>query len=104
MIRKLLIICCAALLSAETFAASTNQEFTIEYAEKSPVKEIPLSNTTLKLKVWYNGNPSGIIEATTDENNHFKLDQFQDSSELALEVVSITDEEKYNAHCRSVTK
>lgn len=103
MIRKLMLISCI-IFATQALAASENNEFSIDYAEKSPVKDIPLNNTTLKLKVWYNGNPRGIIEVSTDENHHFKLDEFKDASAIALEVVSIKDEEKYNAGCRSVTK
>lgn len=104
MIKKLSVICLALLFSITALAESDKSDknkFSIEYAEKSPIKEVPLKNATLKIRVWYNGNPSGDMEVSTDENQNFTLDQFKDPSAVALQILSITDQEKYNARCQN---
>lgn len=73
--------------------------YTIAYVEKSPIKDVPLQNTTLKVMVFYNGNPMGIEEVTTDADGNFTFDKYKDHKALRLEVVSVGDQNKYNARC-----
>lgn len=84
-----------------TTPAEPPKTFSIAYDDNSPMKDVPLKNATLKMKVWYNGNPSGEIEATTDENQRFDLIQFKDPTAVSLEILSITDQDKYHSLCRN---
>ena len=95
MIKRIMILCAACLLSFNVNAYSIN------YADNSPIKDVPLKNATLKLKVYYNGNPRGFMDVTTDENQKFDLKDFKDTSAVSLEILSISDQDKYNARCKN---
>jgi hypothetical protein len=74
--------------------------YTIAYVEKSPIKHVPLQNTTLKVMVFYNGNPMGIEEVSTDADGNFTFDKYKDGKAIRLEVISVNDQNKFNARCR----
>jgi hypothetical protein len=77
----------------------TAATYTIQYSEKSPIKAVPLKNGNLNIQVYYNGNPMGVTTVTTDDYQYFTFDQYKDKNEVVLEIVSIADQEKYNARC-----
>lgn len=105
-------ILCTVLTSTMTFAApettsiSTNEsakptdekKFTLEYAENSPIKDVPLKNATLKNVVYYYGNPNGVMDVTTDADQNFTF-KFGDGKSTVLSLVAIDGQEKYNARC-----
>lgn len=87
--------------STETSTTATPAEekkFSIEYAENSPIKDVPLKNATLKSIVYYYGNPNGITEVTTDEDQKFSF-KFGDGSSTVLSLVAIDGQDKFNASC-----
>lgn len=84
----------AFLLSFSVNVLAQDAIYTLEYAETSPIKEVPLKNATLKLEIYRSENPAGFEKASTDAGQSFKLDKAYN-----LEVVGIQGEEKFNARC-----
>ena len=98
MITRILLVCFLGFFSLNAMSYSIN------YDESSPIKTVPLKNTTLKIMVYYNGNPSGYMDVTTDADQKFTLDQFKDKKSVAIEVLSIMDQDKYKAICKNTPK
>lgn len=82
-------------------ATPSDPKFTyaIKYSDSSPIKKIPLENNSLKIQVYYNGNPMGFDIVTTDYDRHFTFEKYKDTNILDLEVLSIDDQDKYKARC-----
>lgn len=96
---KNLIIGCLALIFTVIANAATANSFSIKYADNSPLKDVPLKNATLHIKVYYNGNPRGTMNVKTNAKQAFSLKEFPDQSNVAIEVLSIVDQKKHNASC-----
>lgn len=85
-------------------ANSKDTIFTIAYAKNSPIKTIPLKSAQLRLLIYYHGIPKGYTHITTDENQQFSYDFYKNAGvDLALELVKIVGENKFNAHCQGTT-
>jgi hypothetical protein len=74
-------------------------DYSVEFSPNSKIKDIPLQNASLKIQVYYYGNPNGLQMITTDENQQFTMPEFKDSKFVAIDVLSINDQEKYHAIC-----
>jgi hypothetical protein len=94
----------ASKSNANRELARKNQPYSLEYASNSAIKSVPLKNAKLSVKVYYSDNPDGIVSLKTDENQKFKFNnKYKDISSVALEVVSVAGQEKYNAICYGQT-
>ncbi|WP_192877345.1 hypothetical protein [Legionella pneumophila] len=106
MARKWIILMCGVVLSLFTtvlLAQYRNGVFSVEYSRTSPIKNIPLKKATLKIKIYYYGYPRGYYTVVTDKRQHFVI-SYDDKYQIALELIAISGQEKYNALCRGETK
>ena len=88
-----LMQCLFIQLSFAEEVATKKGQFTVEYSDKSTIKDISLKNISLNVLVYYNGNPTGKMEIKTDDNQHFDLSEFKDNALVSLDVLSIDDGE-----------
>ena len=93
------------LSSDDTAKEDSYELFKVKYARKSPIKSIPIKNTTLKLAIFYHGEPKGYTLVRTDKNGNFDYNFGPDDNKLnlSLELVAVRDELKYKAHCYGTT-
>lgn len=84
----------AVLTFCCTFSVQARDQYTIEYEDNSPIKNVPLNNATLVLKVYDYQKPDGFKRVETNAKNTFSLNTAKD-----FEVVSIIGEKKFNARC-----
>lgn len=84
--------------------AKNNNAFTHNYVDNSPIQTVSLKYTIVKLKIYYNGNPKGLSEVMTDENQQFILEDYQDKHSLAFDIISIGVEQKnLNIYCYDIS-
>lgn len=96
------IIGLTALFAASNiYAAAIN--YSLELAENSPLKEVPLKNITVKIAVYSNGTPQGFQEKLTDQNQTFVLDGNY-AEPIAVEVLSIENEAKQLLKCYGIAE
>ncbi|MBS0285827.1 MAG: hypothetical protein JSR17_00505 [Proteobacteria bacterium] len=74
--------------------AQAKEMYTLEYANNSPIKSIPLQNATLVLEVYNYDYPDGYRRIKTNANKTFFLRNSED-----FEIVGIIGEKKHNARC-----
>ncbi len=84
----------AIALFAFCGVAQAAQTYTIKYAPNSPIKSVPLKNTTLVLEVYDYQKPDGYKSVRTNAKGKFFMPQGQD-----FEVVGIKGEKNFNARC-----
>lgn len=84
--------------AASTKTSSNAMVYSVEYAVNSPLKTVPLKNATLKVVIYYYGNPRGNISVITDDKQNFNVVTAFGKS-AALDVVSIAEQNKYKAAC-----
>jgi hypothetical protein len=77
-------------------------DYRLVYAEKSPVKTIPLNNTEFKVRVYSNGTPKGDQELKTNEEAEFDFDKLAKSHStfISMSLVKIQDDAKNNQICQ----
>lgn len=74
--------------------APVSTTYTLTYHEDSPVKNVPLANTTVKVELYKYSLPRGVLEVNTDAKQVFVLDDAYD-----LEVTYVKNEDQYHARC-----
>lgn len=77
--------------------------FTIHYANQSPSKNVSLKFTLVKLKIYYNGNPMGLSDVMTDENQQFAIKDYQDKHLLSFDILAVDGEQNQKVHCHDVS-
>lgn len=78
-----------------------NNVYEVQYAPNSPLKNIPLKNAQLLVKLYYHGNPRGLLNVKTDEFQELAIfnKEYRNNRGVALEILAITHQELYNANC-----
>lgn len=79
-------------------------QYWVDYSPLSRVKDVPLKNARFTVQIYYNGNPTGRFEVTTDDLQHFSFDKFKDPTEVGLEVLSINGQANYHAQCNGYAR
>ncbi|MFO9572960.1 hypothetical protein SDB74_08700 [Legionella pneumophila serogroup 1] len=92
-----------SLLAMVSLAQYRNGVFSVEYSKTSPIKNIPLKKATLIIKIYYYGYPRGHFSVVTDEKQQFIMG-YDDTYQIALELISISGQEQYKALCRGESK
>lgn len=73
--------------------------YTVDYDPSSKIKDIPLKNISMNVEVYYYGNPEGRMNIQLDDSQNFVFDKYPENSYLALEVLSLSDQNQYHAKC-----
>lgn len=78
-----------------------NNIYHVDYSPNSPIKTISLKNAKMLVKIYYYGNPNGLINVDTDQLQEMALfdKRYRDNTGVALEVLSIASEGLYGVHC-----
>lgn len=74
--------------------------YSVEHASSSAVNTIPLKKAGMQVQVYYFGNPKGRIKVVTGDNQTFTIGKFRSVSGVGLEVLSLDNEDDYQARCR----
>lgn len=69
-------------------------EYTLKYAENSPIKTVPLKDIFLEIALFQYNNPAGFRELKTDDHQSFSLYGAYD-----VEILSIQNQGKFKARC-----
>ncbi|MBX3709196.1 MAG: hypothetical protein KIT56_09580 [Gammaproteobacteria bacterium] len=88
--------------SIQSFIQSKVQAstYSIQYSRTAAMKEISLDNALVKVKVYYNGYPQGIVTIATDKQQRFLFPNLEDRSSVVFEVLSIVGQDQAGANCR----
>jgi len=73
--------------------------YSIEHTKNAPIDNVPLHEAKLNVQVYYYGNPRGQISVVTGKDQSFTIGKFRAKSAVSLEVLSIENEEDYDARC-----
>lgn len=83
--------------------AKAYSSYKISYDPSSPIKQVPLNNSIITIKVFLGGTPQGELMQRTDGSGQFSLDRnFQ--VPVTVRVVSINNQLKYKAKCCGISK
>jgi hypothetical protein len=74
--------------------------YSISHKQDSKLNTIPLKEAKLNVQVYYYGNPRGQITVVTGKDQTFTIGKFKAKSAVALEVLSLVNENDYKARCR----
>lgn len=74
--------------------------YTVAHKKDSELNDIPLKEAKLNVQVYYYGNPRGQIKVVTGQDQSFTIGKFKAKSAVALEVLSLEDEDDYDARCK----
>lgn len=78
-----------------------NNIYRVDYSPNSSKKNISLKNAKMLVKIYYYGNPNGLLNVATDQLQEMAIfdKRYRDNRGVALEVISIANEEVYGMHC-----
>jgi hypothetical protein len=84
----------------ETPSVDAKFVYAIKYNNFSPMKNVPLENSNLKIQVYYNGNPVGFEVVQTDDSKNFTFEKYPDTQFVTMEVLAVENQEQYHAYCK----